>query len=269
MAIPRVLLGHNPFIGYSYLSEARAKEYRRRFSATGAIRELIAKSVHMGVPGVFISSEPSGTPLPTDGVIKAVEEASSETGVDIFVMSNMTGPEGDLERLSGVNLRVGVVHGSIIDAMLEGRGLSGLDEMLATIRDAGVVPGIVTHTCVNLSSLIADEHDIQIFVSPFNKLGWNMRPNIGSFLSALPTLTKPFFAIKPLAMGRISPEEGFRWVFEHDYVKGCAVGIATGYEMEEDYRILKAILEGERAPNRPPGLEPSRSQSDFRPLGGP
>jgi len=240
--VPRVLLGHNPFIGYSYLSDARAAEYREKFKNYEVIKGLIMKSVENGVPGIFISCAPQGHPLPTMNLIKAIEEASKETGVDIFVISNMTNPKNDLERLAGLNLKIAVIHGSIVDKMQVENSFDGLREMLDTIRDAGVIPGVVMHRCDNVNPLIKGNLDIGLYVSPFNRLGWHMTPNRDSFEELLDRFPKPYFAIKPLAMARIPPKEGFEWIFGHKKVQGCVVGISSEYEMREDYEILKGIF---------------------------
>ncbi|MBO3804163.1 MAG: hypothetical protein JTT11_09925 [Candidatus Brockarchaeota archaeon] len=241
--VPRVLLGHNPFIGYSYFSEARAAEYREKFQKREAIKGLVAKSVENGVPGIFISCAPHGHPLPTSNLIKAVEEASRETGVEVLVISNMTDPKNDLERLARLNLRIAVIHGSVVDRMQAEDSFEGLAGMLGTIRDAGVVPGVVMHRCDNVDPLLNGSFDIGLYVSPFNLLGWCMAPSRDSFVQILGRLPKPHIAINPLAMGRIPPKEGCEWVFSHGIVNGCAIGIGSEHEMNEDYGILKGIFE--------------------------
>lgn len=245
IAVPRVILGHNPFIGYSYLSDARAAEYRERFKRVKVIKDLVTKSIENGVPAAFISCEPHSSPLPSMNLIKAIEDASRETGVDALVISNMTDPKNDLGRLANLNLKIAVIHGAIVDRMQVENSFNGLEEMLNTIRDAGVVPGVVMHRCDNVKPLIDGKLDIGVYVSPFNMLGYEMTPSRGSFVDLLDRLPKPYFCIKPLAMGRIPPKEGFEWVFSHKKVQGCAIGISSEYEMKEDYDILKGIF-GER-----------------------
>ena len=244
--VPRVLLGHNPFIGYSYLSEARALEYRERFKDMEAIRNLVTKSIEAGVPAAFISCDPHGSPLPSGNLIKAIEEASRETDVEALVISNMTDPSKDLARLANLNLKIAVIHGSIIDNMQVKNSFEGLEEMLNTIRDAGVVPGVVMHRCDNVQPLVEGKLDIGLYVSPFNMLGYEMTPSRESFVDLLERLPKPYLCIKPLAMGRLPPKEGLGWVFSHKKVQGCALGISSEHEMKEDYDILKGIF-GERA----------------------
>ncbi|MGQ9515304.1 MAG: hypothetical protein ACUVTL_09725 [Thermoproteota archaeon] len=241
-SVPKVVLGHNPFIGYSYLSDARAGEYREKFQRRDIIRDLVIKSVENGVPATFISCEPLHSPLPTANLIMAIEEASRETGVDIFVISNMTDPKNDIERIANLNLRIGVIHGGIIDRMQVENSFEGLEDMLNVIRDAGVIPGVVMHRCDNVEPLLKERLNISLYVSPFDLLGWEMTPSRDSFIKLLDHLPKPYFAIKPLAMGRINPKEGFEWVFKHEKVCGCAIGISSEYEMREDYDLLKTIL---------------------------
>jgi len=238
--IPRILLGHNPFLGFSYLSNARAREYKERFSEVDSIVKVISKSVELGVPGIFISAEPKLT----DNVIKAVRKASDTTGVDILVVSNITDIEGDMERLSGLNLKVAVLHGGLTDRLWsKEQRFENLQEHLQLIRSYNVIPGIVSHSPgKHFPALIKKPYDIQVFVSPLNMLGWMVNPTPEGAIQAISSLDKPFVAIKPLAMGRISPKTALEWVLSKPYVSGCVIGASTVYELEEDYAIVREIF---------------------------
>jgi len=239
--VPRILLGHNPFLGFSYLSDARAREYKERFSEVDSIVKVISKSVELGVPAIFISAE---LPL-TDNLIKAVRKASDITGVDILVMSNLTDIERGIERLSGLNLKVAVLHGGLTDRLWSKKEqrFENLQEHLQLIRSYNVIPGIVSHSPgEHFPPLIKKPYDIQVFVSPFNMLGWMVNPTPERAIQAISSLDKPFVAIKPLAMGRISPKIALEWVLSKPYVSGCVIGASTVYELEEDYAIVREIF---------------------------
>jgi len=60
--VDRLILGHMPFIGVSYQSPDRDREYRKRFSDANAIRGVIDAAVAMGVK-VFAAAAPDSSPL--------------------------------------------------------------------------------------------------------------------------------------------------------------------------------------------------------------
>ena len=45
----RLILGHNPFLGFSYISRARAQEYEERFRTSEPIRDILMAAVGAGV----------------------------------------------------------------------------------------------------------------------------------------------------------------------------------------------------------------------------
>ena len=51
----RIILGHNPLLGYSYLSNARCKEYTERFATYEPIRDVIVAALGMGVRSIMVS----------------------------------------------------------------------------------------------------------------------------------------------------------------------------------------------------------------------
>ncbi len=58
----RLLLGHNPFLGGSYMSEARSRFYRETFCDPAAIERIIRKSIELGVRGMVTSLSKDFTP---------------------------------------------------------------------------------------------------------------------------------------------------------------------------------------------------------------
>ena len=68
-----------------------------------------------------------------------------------------------------------------------------------------------------------------------------MLPSKSSAEEAIRATRRAVYAIKPLAGGRISPDEAFRYVFEFD-VEGCMVGCASVEEVRVDIEAaLRAI----------------------------
>lgn len=77
------------------------------------------------------------------------------------------------------------------------------------------------------------------YVTPLNPLGVMMFPTKASAEKAIRETERAVYAIKPLAGGRVRPEDAFRYVFGFG-VEGCMIGCASVTEVEEDF---KAALE--------------------------
>ena len=61
-------------------------------------------------------------------------------------------------------------------------------------------------------------------------------------LSAIRKTKKTVIAMKPLAMGRIAPQEGMAYVCRLPNVDGIVVGIGHEYEAEETFAAAHDIL---------------------------
>jgi hypothetical protein len=257
VTLPRVILGNNPFGGFSHFSEARSKENLKRFGQRDdvddvkAIADLIIKSVHMGVNAI-------GPLVVIEKFIKAIDVAQKETGEQLRVigvpfytyLNNRTQftPEmiqPDIDLLQTIGAQFCFVWGQMADDLLHwnNRTIVGMEELLDIIRDAGMIPGIGCHDPHVIT--VADEkgYDAPCYYAPINKIGYYMDfGESGSTLSIVKNAMKPVIAMKPLASGRIPPKEALEYIFSVPGVEGISIGIASEEEMEEDYTIAKRIL---------------------------
>jgi hypothetical protein len=48
----RLILGHNPFLGGSYMSQARSRVYRETFADDAAIERIIVRSIELAANGL-------------------------------------------------------------------------------------------------------------------------------------------------------------------------------------------------------------------------
>jgi len=79
------------------------------------------------------------------------------------------------------------------------------------------------------------------YLTPLNPMGLMMFPTKASAESAVRATEKCVYAIKPLAGGRVDPEEAFRYVFGFD-VEGCMIGCASISEVKEDFTAATSAL---------------------------
>jgi len=237
----KLILGHNPLLGYSYLSQARAREYAERFRTFEPIRDIILAALAMGVRSIMVS--PGGEQC--DRVAQAVEAAQEQAGIE---MSNLVivGPSipDQLDYLKRVGCRVCLVHGQTTDSMFwrsEWTFRPEFPELLAQIRAAGFVPGMSSHNGGETIPL-AEKFDVQIINTPINKIAWRMCPCVEQVLDVVRKSSRRIIAMKPLAMGRIAPQEGIEFALSVPGVDALCVGIATPAEAEETFGIATEVL---------------------------
>jgi hypothetical protein len=90
------------------------------------------------------------------------------------------------------------------------------------------------------------------YVTPVNSLGALMLPRQGKALQAIRSSTRPIIAIKPMAGGRVPPEQAFRYALGKVGADGCMIGAASEEELETDIREARRALQlREHSP--PPG----------------
>jgi hypothetical protein len=237
----KLILGHNPLLGYSYLSNARSQEYTERFRTFESIRDIIVAALGAGVRSIMVSPGDEQC----DRVAQAVVAAQEQTGIE---MSNLVivGPDipGQLDYLKRVNCKVCLVHGQVTDTMFwraEWTFRPEFAELLAAIRSAGFVPGMSSH---NGGETIpaAEGFDVNVINTPINKIAWRMCPCVEQVLEVVRKSSKKIIGMKPLAMGRIAPQEGIEFALGVPGLDGVCVGIATPAEAEETFGIAAEVL---------------------------
>jgi len=230
----KLILGHNPFLGYCYMSKARARLHAETFTDSGAMERIIVKSIEMGVRAMMCSTKEGFTEM----LQKALQSAAYKTGVELPTIAIVSpGFEKQIEAYRKLNCKVMLVHGQTTDAMYVKAERTMQDvftQMLKRIRDEGFVPAMSTH---NAGETIpaAEAFDTAAINTPINKIMWRMCPCEEMVLNAIRRTKKVVIAMKPLAMGRIAADEGMAYVCRVPDVDGIVVGIGHEYEAEETF----------------------------------
>lgn len=82
--IPRVILGHLPFVGESYQGKTKNIEYSRRFSDIKNIVAILTKALEQGVTVVSAPTITEGGPA--QRYLEAIEKASQDTGLELALI---------------------------------------------------------------------------------------------------------------------------------------------------------------------------------------
>ncbi len=237
----QVLLGHNPFLGYSYLSRARAAEYEARFASAGAMQEVMEAAIEAGVRGMVLSTGQERAQL----IAEAIEGAERSTGVRLSTIVIVSPDWRDhLELLRRVECQVALIHGQVTDSLFfrsKRTFRPEMTELTKGLRAEGIVPAMSTHNGGETIP-VAEKFDIAAILTPVNKLTWRMCPCVEMVLDAIEKSSKVCLAMKPLAMGRIPPQEGMDYALNVRGLQGVVVGIGTAAEATETFGAAKTTL---------------------------
>ena len=232
----RLILGHNPFLGFSYISKARSIEYQERFSSFEPIRDILVAAIGVGVRSMMLSTGNERSEF----IARAIQAAQEQTGEQ---MTNLViiGPDfkDHLDFLRRAECNVCLIHGQRTDSYsqrAQGTFSAEFTDLTRAIRAEGFVPGMSSHNGGETIPL-AEKYDVAVVNTPINKIAWRMCPCVEQVLATVRACTKKVIAMKPLAMGRVAPAEGMDYVFSVPGVDGVCVGIGTPAEAEETFGL--------------------------------
>lgn len=239
-AFSRLLLGHNPFIGGSYMSQARSRLYRETLNSAAAVERIIVAAIRAGARGMMMGV----TSEQDQYIMKALQDAVAKTGVEIPTFVIVPIDIAPLVKsLRAVNCKVCLLHGQVTDALYvkaQNTMKPEFADYAKCCRDLGFLPGMSTH---NAGETIpaAEPFDIAVINTPINKLAWRMCPCEEQVLGAIRQTRKKVVGMKPLAMGRLAPQEGMDYVCRLPDLDGIVVGIGHEYEIDETFGIARQI----------------------------
>lgn len=224
--VPAVMLGTSPFIGAGQFGRKAEFYYNHFFLQPKNITEVVIQAIDLGVNAAQVIGYPQ--------VVEAVQEAAKRTSTDLFLLGTVG--LGSIEREIQIMLDAGaqgvIIHGSLAD-----RDMAFAREYLSPLQEQGLVTGIATHRPGMTIPRVEQMDELDLILCPLNKAGRFMEPSVEATLQAIESSSKRIIAIKPLAAGRLSPQEGIEYV--SDRAAGLAVGVASREEAEETFHIAK------------------------------
>jgi hypothetical protein len=220
--VPAVMLGTSPFIGAGQFGAKAEFYYDHFFLQPENMTEVVTHAIELGVNAVQVIGYPQ--------VVEAVQEAAKRTATELYLVGTVG--LGSIEREIEIMLEAGaqavIIHGSLAD-----RDMAFAGENLSRLRERGLVTGIATHRPGMTIPRVEEIEEVEIILCPLNKAGMFMEPSVESTLQAIGSSSKRIMAMKPLAAGRLSPQEGLSYI--SDKVVGFAVGVASRDEAQETF----------------------------------
>jgi hypothetical protein len=222
VTVSRLIIGGNPFSGFSHQSTARDHEMRsyytmERLKETLRRAEAVGIRTHLGRADHFVMR-------------MLLEYWNEGGGIDWIAQ---TCPEvGTPERgaLNGIQggAKACFIHGGVMDALLAQQRLDTVAPVIEQIRDAGLAAGIAGHD-PRVFEWAREHLDVDFFMcSHYNPIkrgatGEHIAGTDEQFLledrermlSVIATLSKPVIHYKIMAAGRNNPREAFAFLARH------------------------------------------------------
>jgi len=241
VSIPRVLIGINPFLGYSHFSEAKSNYFKRMFKDVASISDVIVKATEFDLTGIYTPAD--------EKIAEALELVEQQTGIKMTVVGttyytfDLAKIEKEVALLKSMGAGICLLHGNAVDDLLNPveRIIASAEKMLELIRDEGLIPGIACHDARAILYSEERGYDTKVYATPVNKIGFWMNHE-GLTLKIIEKIKKPVIALKPFASGRIQPEEGLEFTLSTPGVTAVAIGVANHEEVAQDFKLAKEIL---------------------------
>ncbi len=240
--VSRLAIGTNTFFGYSHFSAAKDRWLRDHFTPE-RIYEVLEYCAKRGLNVTLAPQRQDYADL--------LAEVERNTGVRIRYIATPSG--GTLEALKAEIREAADMgcedcwpHTSWTDAHLlpaENRIHEG-PEVIAYIRECGMIPGWSTHRPVTVIVSDRNDYDIAGYVQILNPIGFLCQVETDWCAGVIRNAKHPCVCIKPLGAGRVLPPTGLPYVYANCKPSDTVcIGMTSVYEAEEDIEISLAAIE--------------------------
>ena len=253
LSVNRLLLGSNPFSGFSHQGVDRDEEMRRYFT-TARIKETFRQAEGLGITTLCARAD--------HHVMRLLLEYWDEGGTLQWLAQ--TCPElGPLERgiqnaITG-GAKACYIHGGVMDNLLANDRLDLVPPAIAMIRGAGMPAGIAGHNPRVFEW--AEEHlDVDFYMCCYynptsrDKVAdhvhgateWFLDEDRQRMVQLISRLSKPAIHYKVMAAGRNTPQEALAFTARHLRANDAVcIGVFPKDQPEmlaEDARLLEEYL---------------------------
>jgi hypothetical protein len=256
--LSRLLIGSNPFGGFSHFSNARDEWLKKYFTVERIVEVLEACSAR-GLNG-FVS-----------GVVPRFYDAlrmhEDKTGRKIHWVVTPGGEsmiaetiEEEIDWSAKHGAEFILPHPCWTDVQLvpSRNEIIGFDDITRRIRDLGLVPGVSTHRPETVVVSDRRPYDVETYIQILNPIGFLMTLETDWAAHVIRHADRPTICIKPLAAGRVLPPTGFKFAYDNcKPVDTVCAGFMSPEEANEDIDICLEILTGKK---REENLQVTRSK---------
>lgn len=252
LEVSRLIIGGNPFSGFSHQSSARDQEMMDYYSVA-RIKETLARAEAAGLNTSVMRSD--------EHIHRLLREYYNEGGRIQWIAQVPGSTEAltfdrDVRRAVAVGAKAAYLHGGLLDRCYAERNADCLAKMVEQMHAGGVPVGTAGHSpdahlWAHELELPLDFHVVCFYNcgSLHDGHGDKFKPeDPPPAVAAIRQIDKPCIGYKIMAAGRVEPREAFEYAFGNikpgDVVN---VGMYRGDRddmVEENVRIVEEILGG-------------------------
>ncbi len=243
IAVSRMMIGINWFIGCSHTSHAK-DQWIKRYMTVERIVEVLEACTAEGLNCICGGLEPK--------IREALSGHEEKTGRHIYWFITPIGssvPEllDNIEVCGQWGAEFCLPHQAYTDnnLIVAEKRIEGLEEIVQKIRGLGMIPGLSTHKPETIT--VCDEvgYDVTTYIQPYNAAGFLCQVETDWVARIISNTPKPVICIKPLAAGRLLPPTGLSFVYNSiKPIDTVCVGLLSPEEAREDIAIARSLLTG-------------------------
>ncbi|MHA1792653.1 MAG: hypothetical protein ACTSVI_08415 [Promethearchaeota archaeon] len=247
LELSRLICGTNPFVGISHFTRSRDMFLKEYFTIERISEIMVYLFEEFGV-NCCLSS-------PREEIAKAIKIVQDETGEKYHWLCTPSaritakGLKPDISSqikwCADHDVSVCMPHRSYTDSFMnpaEGV-IEGLPDILAEIRDQGMIPGISTHYHDAITICQKQKYDVSVIIQPLNTIGFQSDIEVNTLVRLIKNTKFQIINIKPLAAGRLLPEVGLPFCFNNikpnDFV---ACGFDCIQNADYDCQLVDRLL---------------------------
>jgi hypothetical protein len=247
--VTRLILGGNPFGGYSHQNRQRDKEMLAYYTVA-RIQETWERAEAAGINTIITHNT-------TEHVLQAVREYCAAKGPLQWIAQVATRPGQSMEEAIDEAVRIGCramyFHGGLVDEAYEKKDEAKLRGWCERARAAGVPAGVAGHAPkahLWVDKLgVADFHAVCLFNCGSLHQGKGDKfklSDVAPAVACIRRIRKPCIAYKIMGAGRMDARMAFEYTFENIKPTDVAnVGMHRGDKdgmVEENAALVREIL---------------------------
>jgi len=256
LSLSKIICGTNQFVGITHRNNPfDIILHKIRFRDPKTIANFFIYLINTHGINCCLSS-------PRENLAKAITLAENETGTKFHWLcspSRRLTVKGvapnlfqQIDWCSDHNVSVCLTHRNYTDEALDkmnftiggqSADLPPYPEVSAYIRDKGMIPGLSTHMIESIEAVEKQHYDAPIIIQPLNKIGFESNCPPDTLIQKIQSTKLHIINIKPMAAGRISPEEGIPYCLNaikpNDFL---AVGFGKFQYCVSDLQLIEKIL---------------------------
>ncbi len=239
--VSRLICGGNPFGGHAHGNLAYLSKLFREYFTDDKIAETLQVSAANGINTALIEIEDNilrSLDLYEERMVHRIQWICQipPDRKEVGLMKHM---KQQIQIASDNKAIAAFIQGAATEEMFASGQTEELRELIALMREKGIVPGVCSHHPEIIEKADELELGAEFYMMTLNRVDYHCDDPEGA-KATMEKLDTPFLSFKVLGAGRDEPEAGFRNAFD-----AGATFIAVGmfdFQVKENAELVNKIL---------------------------